>query len=64
MPDRLHLLQEAAKNLMGISDTDLSVGTQYWKKRKIVKGDFYNKQNIVCKDLGIVIRGEEYFLFF
>ena len=57
MPDRLYLLQEAVKNLTGLSDTDLSVGTAYWKKRKIIKGDFYNKQNVVCKDLGIVIRG-------
>ncbi|WP_442591769.1 Crp/Fnr family transcriptional regulator [Pedobacter sp. AW31-3R] len=57
MPDRLQLLQEAAKNLTGFRDTDLSMGSSYWKKRKILKGDFYNKQNVVCKDLGIVIRG-------
>lgn len=57
MPDRLRLLNEAAKNLTGLTETDLSAGTDYWKKRKIAKGDFFNKQNIVCKDLGIVTKG-------
>jgi CRP-like cAMP-binding protein len=57
MPDRPHLLQEAIKNLTGFTDTNLSAGYPYWKKRKIAKGDFYNKQSVVCKDLGIVISG-------
>ena len=57
MPDRLRLLQEAVKNFTTFSDTDLSVGSPYWKKRKINKGDFFNKQSVVCKDLGIVVQG-------
>jgi CRP-like cAMP-binding protein len=57
MPDRARLLQEAVKNFTGLSDTDLSAGLPYWKKRKIAKGDFFNKQNVVCKDLGIITRG-------
>jgi CRP-like cAMP-binding protein len=57
MPDRLKLLQQATKNFSGLTDKDLSVSLPYWKKRKIPKGDFYNKQNVVCKDLGIVVRG-------
>ncbi|RAJ33363.1 Crp/Fnr family transcriptional regulator [Pedobacter cryoconitis] len=57
MSDRSHLLQEAIKNLTGLTDTDLSAGLPYWKKRKITKGDFFNKQSVVCQDLGIVAQG-------
>jgi CRP-like cAMP-binding protein len=57
MPDRLLLLQQASRHLRELTDTDLSAGLPYWKKRLIAKGDFYNKQNVVCKDLGIVVKG-------
>ena len=57
MSDTLCLLQEAVKNLTGLTDADLSAGVPFWKKRKINKGDFFNKQSVVCKDLGVVIQG-------
>jgi CRP-like cAMP-binding protein len=29
----------------------------YWRTRKIVKGDFFNMQNIVCTDLALINKG-------
>ena len=29
----------------------------FWKTRKINKGDFFNIQNVVCNDLGLVVKG-------
>ena len=40
-----------------LTEEDISIGAAYWHRRKISKGDFYNKQNIVCKNLGIVLKG-------
>ncbi|WP_420155909.1 Crp/Fnr family transcriptional regulator [Siphonobacter sp.] len=41
----------------GLTEEDLSVSLPLWRKRHLRKGDFYNMQNIVCQDLGIVIKG-------
>lgn len=57
MPDRLTLLQQATQQLRELTNIDLTAGLPYWKKRLIAKGDFYNKQHVVCKDLGIVVKG-------
>lgn len=53
----MRLLQEVVNTFTGLADTDLSVSLPFWKKRTILKGDFFNKQSVVCKDLGIVIKG-------
>lgn len=41
----------------GLTEADIFPSLPLWKTRTILKGDFYNKQNIVCKDLGLVING-------
>jgi CRP-like cAMP-binding protein len=41
----------------GLTDDDISVSLPLWQERTIAKNDFYNRQNIVCKDLGIVVKG-------
>ncbi|UAY54158.1 Crp/Fnr family transcriptional regulator [Arachidicoccus terrestris] len=41
----------------GLTAEDVMISLPLWKSRTIAKGDFYNKQNIVCQDLGIVVRG-------
>ncbi len=51
------LLRKVLDNFTELTDNDLSVSLPLWKKRTIVKNDFYNKQNVVCKDLGIVVKG-------
>ncbi len=41
----------------GLTEEELTVSLPYWRKREISKGNFYNKQNVVCKDLGILVKG-------
>ncbi|GAB4043987.1 Crp/Fnr family transcriptional regulator [Spirosoma litoris] len=41
----------------GLTEEDVSVSLPFWRKRQIRKGGFYNMQNIVCQDLGIVVKG-------
>ncbi|HEY0262137.1 MAG TPA: Crp/Fnr family transcriptional regulator [Chitinophagales bacterium] len=40
-----------------LTEEDINTSLPFWRKREISKGNFYNKQNVVCKDLGIVIKG-------
>lgn len=55
--DKLHLLQDVVNTFTGLNDTDLSMSLPFWKTRTITRGDFFNKQSVVCKDLGIVVKG-------
>ncbi|GAB3947234.1 Crp/Fnr family transcriptional regulator [Spirosoma harenae] len=55
--DKLPLLQKVLGNFAGLTDDDISVSLPFWRDRTIVKHDFYNKQNVVCRDLGIVVKG-------
>lgn len=55
--DETYLLRQVIREFSGLTEEDLSVSLAFWHKRKIAKGDFYNKQNVVCKDLGIVVKG-------
>lgn len=50
-------LQSIIAPFAGLTEKDISLSLPYWRKRQIPKGNFYNKQNVVCKDLGIVIKG-------
>jgi len=50
-------LNEILTPFAGLTDENISSTLQYWRKRIIPKGNFYNKQNVVCKDLGIVTKG-------
>ncbi len=53
----LHFIQGTLTQFAGLSDEEISVSLPYWRKRTILKGEFYNRQNVVCKDLGIVVKG-------
>jgi len=55
--DKTEFLQHILMPFAGLTEEDISVSLPFWRKRQIRKGDFYNMQNIVCKDLGIVIKG-------
>ena len=50
-------LQDIVTPFAGLTEADVSVSLPFWRKREIPKGNFYNKQNVVCKDLGIVVKG-------
>ena len=51
------ILREVIQSIVPLSEENLSEGGQYWRSREIKKGDFFNRQNVVCKDLGIVLNG-------
>jgi len=57
MMDKKELLAEHLRNFAQLSDKDISDSQPYWKARKIKKGDFFNMQNMVCNDLGLVVNG-------
>jgi len=51
------ILKEVIHSVVPLSDKSISESGQYWRSRKVKKGDFFNRQNVVCKDLGIVLNG-------
>ena len=51
------MLKEVIQSVVPLSDKSIAEGGQYWRSRKIKKGDFFNRQNVVCRDLGIVCNG-------
>ena len=55
--ENYYLLSKVLREFSGLTDEDISVSLPFWYKRKIPKGGFYNKQHIVCKDAGIVVKG-------
>ncbi len=50
-------LKRVLQDFSGLSDEEIGTSLPFWNRRKILKGDFFNRQNIVCKDLGIVVSG-------
>lgn len=57
MVDKLATLKEVIGPFAGLTEDELSVSLPLWRTRRILKGEFYNRQNVVCKDLGIVLKG-------
>lgn len=55
--DTAAVLKEILGQFAGLTEDDIKAGLPVWRKREISKGDFYNKQNVVCRDLGILIKG-------
>ncbi len=48
------------KHLMSfaeLTENDINDAITYWKNKRINKGDFFNMQNVVCNDLGLVVKG-------
>jgi len=40
-----------------LTEKDIAAGRPFWKPRKLKKGEFFNMQNMVCNDLGLVVKG-------
>lgn len=57
MSEKQEMLIEVLKDFGKLGDTDISEGLSLWKTRKIKKGDFFNMQNVVCNDIGLIIKG-------
>jgi CRP-like cAMP-binding protein len=57
MSDHFETLNAHLANFAALNEKDIAVSRMYWKPRKIKKGDFFNMQNMVCNDLGLVVKG-------
>src|ERR1700712_568685 len=57
MSDKNDDLYRHLQNFAPLTVQDLSDSQPYWKARKMNKGDFFNMQQMVCNDLGLVIKG-------
>lgn len=57
MSDNFEILRTHLGNFAALTGKDLEAARPFWKARKINKGDFFNIQNVVCNDLGLVVKG-------
>jgi CRP-like cAMP-binding protein len=56
MTDRQDIFQHLS-DFAPLNDKDIIDSKPFWKARKMGKGDFFNMQQMVCNDLGLVIKG-------
>jgi CRP-like cAMP-binding protein len=57
MIDKDEILAHHLRSFAGLTDEDIAISQPFWKPRKIVKGDFFNMQSMVCNDLGLIVKG-------
>lgn len=57
MESKQEVLNELLGKFADLSANDVNISLPYWRTRKIVKGDFFNMQNIVCTDLALINKG-------
>ena len=57
MSSREEILDKALREFAGLNEKDIAKSLPLWRSRKMGKGDFFNMQNLVCNDLGLVVKG-------
>jgi CRP-like cAMP-binding protein len=57
MIDRTDKIFQYLRDFAPLNDKDISDSKPFWKARKINKGDFFNMQQMVCNDLGLIVKG-------
>jgi CRP-like cAMP-binding protein len=57
MRENFEILNQHLANFAALTPKDISDSQPFWRTRKIAKGDFFNMQNVVCNDLGLVVKG-------
>ena len=57
MSENFEILNQHLANFAALNNKDISDSRPFWRTRKIAKGDFFNMQNVVCNDLGLVVKG-------
>lgn len=57
MSEKNEILTRHLQNFAALTDQDIAESQEFWKPRKIAKGDFFNMQSMVCNDLGLVVKG-------
>jgi len=50
-------LKEVLGSFSDMTDDDIAISSGAWRSKSFAKGQFYNVQNVVCKDLGVVVKG-------
>jgi CRP-like cAMP-binding protein len=50
-------LYSAVSQFAGISKENFDLSQEFWHYAEYKKGDFYNRQSVVCKYLGFVVSG-------
>jgi len=56
-PELAAFLKKTLTQFAGLSEEDIAASIPFWRTGEVLKGNFYNKRNVVCKDLGILIKG-------
>jgi CRP-like cAMP-binding protein len=57
MTDKTDIIFQHLRNFAPLNDKDISDSRPFWKARKVNKGDFFNMQQMVCNDLGLIVKG-------
>jgi CRP-like cAMP-binding protein len=57
MTDRQDIIFQHIRDFAPLNDKDIIDSKPFWKARKMNKGDFFNMQQMVCNDLGLVVKG-------
>lgn len=57
LENRPEILFNRLTSFSTLSESLITESLPFWYTRKIGKGDFFNMQNVVCNDLGLVVKG-------
>jgi CRP-like cAMP-binding protein len=57
MTDKTDIIFQHLRNFAPLNDKDINDSKPFWKARKMNKGDFFNMQQMVCDDLGLIVKG-------
>jgi len=57
MTDTNDIIFQHLRDFAPLNDKDISDSRPFWKARKMNKGDFFNMQQMVCNDLGLIVKG-------
>jgi len=57
MTDKTDIIFQHLRDFAPLNDKDISDSKPFWKARKMNKGDFFNMQQMVCDDLGLIVKG-------
>jgi CRP-like cAMP-binding protein len=57
MTDKTDIIFQHLRDFSSLNDRDISDSRPFWKARKMNKGDFFNMQQMVCNDLGLIVKG-------
>ncbi|HWV65448.1 Crp/Fnr family transcriptional regulator [Chitinophaga sp.] len=57
MSHHFETLKAHLANFAALNEKDIADSHMFWRTRDIKKGDFFNMQNMVCNDLGLVVKG-------